>query len=43
MAALERGRELNVGLALVTPCNLLDELLHTETAKRNREEIAEDQ
>jgi hypothetical protein len=34
---LERGMELNVGLALVTPCYLLEELLQSEQAKRDRE------
>jgi hypothetical protein len=35
-------RELNANLALVTPCYLLYELLHTEIAKQDLEEAAED-
>ncbi|MGA9170082.1 MAG: serine protease [Nitrososphaeraceae archaeon] len=31
------ARELNAGLALVTPCYLLKELLYTEAAKQDRE------
>jgi hypothetical protein len=37
---VEKGRELNVGLALVIPCYLLYELLHTENAKKDRERVA---
>jgi hypothetical protein len=35
--ALEKGHELNVGLAWVTPCYLLEELLQTEEARKDRE------
>jgi hypothetical protein len=35
-------RELNAGLALVTPCYLLDELLNSEDAIKDREEAAKD-
>jgi hypothetical protein len=33
------AREINAGLALVTPCYLLNELLHTKKAKEQRERI----
>ncbi|MFL6400929.1 MAG: hypothetical protein ACJ72J_15295 [Nitrososphaeraceae archaeon] len=36
---IERGYELNVGLALVTPCYMLYDLLHTETARKEREAL----
>jgi hypothetical protein len=39
MTSLERGHELNVGLALVTPCYMLYDLLHTETARKEREAL----
>ena len=34
---LEKGMELNVGLALVTPCYQLEELLQSKQAKTDRE------
>jgi hypothetical protein len=34
---LEMGAEQNVGLAFVTPCYQLEELLQSEDAKRDRE------
>ena len=40
MTSLERGTELNVGLALVTPCYMLYDLLQTEPARKEREEIS---
>jgi hypothetical protein len=33
------AREINASLALVTPCYLLNELLHTKKAKEQRERI----
>jgi hypothetical protein len=35
-------RELNASLALVTPCYLLYDLLHTESANKDRQEAAKD-
>jgi hypothetical protein len=37
MQNLERGMELNLGLALVTPCYLLEELLQSDQARQERE------
>jgi hypothetical protein len=32
-------REINAGLAVVTPCYYLNEILHTKRAKEQREEL----
>jgi hypothetical protein len=42
LEALEKVLELNLGLALVTPCYLLNELLLTDEAKKNREQTSRD-
>jgi hypothetical protein len=41
LEGLEKQRELNLNLALVIPCYLLNELLHTENAKQQRLNLLE--